>query len=84
MANGLKHGVNDKEIDNGQKKLVSDAKFEKTLTVNIELLGDVKIPTYEVIQSARLLCGGLLACRSIAARKYELTMSNVKGKERNL
>ena len=58
--------------------------FPCQLIVNIELLGDAKIPAYEVIQSARLLCGGLLACWSIAARKYELTMSNIKGKERLL
>ena len=84
MANDPKHGTNERDTDNGQKKHVGDAKFEKALTVNIELLGDTKIPTFEVIQSARLLCGGLLACRSIAARKYELTMSNAKGKERLL
>ena len=84
MANESRTGINDKETENGQKKLVNEAKYDTFLTVNIELLGDVTIPAYEVIQSARLLCGGLLACRSIAARKYELTMSNVKGKERLL
>ena len=78
------NGHDNEKTNNGQKKMANEAKFEKNLTVNIELLGEVKIPTFEVIQSARLLCGGLLACRSIAERKYELTMSNIKGKERLL
>ena len=45
MANDPKHGTNERDTDNGQKKHVGDAKFEKTLTVNIELLGDTKVPT---------------------------------------
>ena len=84
MVNEQRNGLGQRDMIDGQKKAAQDAKYEKTLTVNIELLGDVKIPVFEVIQSARLLCGGLLACRSIGERKYELTMSNVKGKERLL
>ena len=83
MVNETRNGLDDRKMDNGQKK-ESAVSFQKNLTVNIELLGNVRIPTIDVIQSARLLCGGLLACRSIGERKYELTMSNVKGKERLL
>lgn len=78
-----RNGLKDQGIAHGQTAL-STPVFDKKLTVNIELLGEVKIPTYEIIQSARLLCGGLLACRSIGTRKYELTMSNDKGKQRLL
>lgn len=78
------NGDKDNGKGHGQTMARLNHTFEKKLTVNIELLGEERVPTYEVIQSARLLCGGLLACRSIGTRKYELTMSNEKGKQRLL
>lgn len=58
--------------------------FDREMTMNIELLGEEKIPVYELIQTVRMLCGGLLACQNTGPQKFELTMSNVKGKERLL
>lgn len=56
--------------------------YDKNLTVNLELLGDEKIPTIDVITNVKMLCGGLMACRSVGPRKLEVTMSIEKGKER--
>ena len=82
-ATDIRNGNDKRNMVNGLKQ-AGEVSFEKKLTVNIELLGDVHIPTIEVIQSARLLCGGLLACRNIGDRKFELTMSNINGKQRLL
>lgn len=81
MATDPGNGVNDKEKDDGQK---GQMKYKNNLTVNIELLGEERIPTIEVISNVRMLCGGLLACRSVGPRKFEITMSNEKGKDRLL
>lgn len=62
----------------------SGTKFEKELTVTLEITGEDEIPVLELLRCIRVLCGGLIACRATGARKYEVTMSHIKGKERLL
>ncbi|XP_044043691.1 uncharacterized protein LOC122872061 isoform X2 [Siniperca chuatsi] len=68
--------------DSKTKKTVK--KFDKNLTVCVELQGEGKVTTPELKKAVRELCGGLLACRMTGEKKYELTMMNEKGKERLL
>lgn len=70
------------EVKNGQTNVKEN--FAKENTVRIEIEGEDKISALELMKSIRLLCGGILACRLITDRKYEVTMSNVAAKMRLL
>lgn len=58
--------------------------FKKCLTVITELQGEGRVTITEFMRGIRLTCGGLLACRQTGARKYEVTMSSEKGKDKLL
>uniref|UniRef100_A0A3B5QSM6 CCHC-type domain-containing protein n=1 Tax=Xiphophorus maculatus TaxID=8083 RepID=A0A3B5QSM6_XIPMA len=58
--------------------------FEKENTVQIEVVGDEKISVLDLMKNIRFLCGGLLACRVLSAKKFEITLSNEKAKKRLL
>lgn len=51
----------------------------KQLTVHVELEGGESM---RLITHVQKLCGTLMACRVISPRKFELTMADMKGKER--
>ena len=57
-------------------------KFEKENTVQIDLEGEEKISTLELMKNLKILCGGLLACRVLTEKKYEVTLSSAAGKRR--
>lgn len=63
---------------------MTEKKYEKDLTVCVELVGENKIHVAELMMCVRDLCGGLMACRYTGLNKYELTMHHPKGKERLL
>ncbi|XP_029602107.1 uncharacterized protein LOC115186717 isoform X2 [Salmo trutta] len=55
---------------------------EKELTVNVEISGEGKITTMELLRGIKEVCGAILGCRMKDGNKYEITMSHVNGKER--
>lgn len=81
--NGLNRKIMDKEISDALKER-TEKKYEKDLTVSVELIGENKINVAELMKRVRDLCGGLMACRYTGLNKYELTMNHPKGKERLL
>uniref|UniRef100_A0A3B4UNU9 CCHC-type domain-containing protein n=1 Tax=Seriola dumerili TaxID=41447 RepID=A0A3B4UNU9_SERDU len=63
---------------------VTGVKYDRELTVSLEVTGQDEVPVLELMRCIRALCGGLIACRASGARSFEITMSHVKGKERLL
>lgn len=63
----------DKEQNDGQEQ--GFGRVEKENIVQVEIEGDDKISTLELMKNIQMLCGGLLACTFIAKKK-EVTMSN--------
>lgn len=57
-------------------------KYGKERTVVVELIGEDKITTMELLRSIKDVCGELVGCRIKGERKYEVTMRDAKGKER--
>lgn len=53
---------------------------DREQTVMVEMEGEDT--AMELMRCVRELCGGLLACRQITEKKYEMTMSHPKGKDR--
>lgn len=68
--------------DVGKKRVLQV--FDKDLTVSVEVVGGEPVTMLQFMQHVRIVCGGLLACRSTGAGKYEVTMSHVRGKDRLL
>lgn len=81
--NGLNRKTMNKEISDALKER-TEKKYEKDLTVSVELIGENKINVAELMKCVRDLCGALMACRYTGLNKYELTMNHPKGKERLL
>lgn len=75
-------------MDNGEKRASNEElrrrKYEKELTVNVEVIGEEKITTMELLRGIKEVCGMILGCRMKDRNKYEITMSHSKGKERLL
>lgn len=63
-----------KEKENAQKE--EEQKYDKENTVQVEIEGQEKVSTIELMKSIKMTCGGLLACRLISERRYEVTLSN--------
>ncbi|KAK0135237.1 Gag polyprotein [Merluccius polli] len=63
---------------------MAEVKYEKELTVCVELQGSEKVTAGELMKAVIGMCGGLLACRMTGERKYELTMANEKAKDKLL
>uniref|UniRef100_A0A3B3DLW0 CCHC-type domain-containing protein n=1 Tax=Oryzias melastigma TaxID=30732 RepID=A0A3B3DLW0_ORYME len=59
-------------------------KYEKDLTVQVELVGDDHVSVVELIKYCKLLCGGVVACRAVGENRFEVTLSNVVGRDRLL
>uniref|UniRef100_A0A3B3I081 CCHC-type domain-containing protein n=1 Tax=Oryzias latipes TaxID=8090 RepID=A0A3B3I081_ORYLA len=69
-------GVNDGECP----KII----YDRDLTIHVELLGDEPVSVNELIKYSRLICGGVVACRAVGSKRYELTFSNAVGRDRLL
>uniref|UniRef100_A0A4W5MEM0 CCHC-type domain-containing protein n=3 Tax=Hucho hucho TaxID=62062 RepID=A0A4W5MEM0_9TELE len=79
-----KNGM-DKDNENAQRKKHGDErgmKYGKELTVAVELMGEDKVTTMELLRSIKDVCGEVVGCRVKGERKYEITMRDGKGKER--
>ncbi|KAG7467653.1 hypothetical protein JOB18_019515, partial [Solea senegalensis] len=76
--------IKNTENGDGEKNDGTQRKYEKELTLQIELTGTEKVPIMELLKCVRGLCGGLIACRCIGTDKYEITMTNTVGKSRLL
>lgn len=59
-----------------------EVKYERDLTVTVQLNGDEDITVVDLIKATRLMCGGITACRATGPKCYEITMSNEEGKEK--
>lgn len=70
---------NTMNIDETEEKIL-----DKTLNLNVELIGEDKIPMMELLNAVKKVCGKVIGCRFKGQNKYEITMSNPKGKERLL
>lgn len=70
------------KIDGRRNPDVNGAKYEKSLTVSVELSGEEAVTTMDFIKAIRLMCGGITACRTTGTKTYEVTMSSEEGKER--
>lgn len=57
-------------------------KYGKERTVVVELIGEDRITTMELLKSIKEVCGEVVGCRIKGARKYEVTMRDGNGKER--
>lgn len=57
---------------------------DKTLNVNVELIGEDKVSMMELLNAVKETCGRVIGCRIKGQKRYELTMNNRKGKERLL
>ena len=64
------------------KQITNTDRDERKLTVAVETEGESVTTAMELMRCVRELCGGLLACRYIAERKFEMTMSHPRGKDR--
>ena len=75
--------------DSGRDSEQTQSKIDKNnernhreQTVMVEMEGEGEDTAMELMRCVRELCGGLLACRQITDKKYEMTMSHPKGKDR--
>ena len=72
------------EQDMEQRRQQNKVKYEKELTVMVEIDGAMEIGPMELVKAARLVCGQIIGCRQISKVKYELTLTSQKAKERLL
>ncbi|KAM9519010.1 uncharacterized protein ACWYII_045248 [Salvelinus alpinus] len=75
----------DKDNEKAQRKKKEDKegmKYGKEYTVAIELEGEDKVTTMELLRAIKEVCGEVVGCRMKGEKKYEITMRNEKGKER--
>lgn len=72
----------------GVEKTISEAEtrhlVKKDLVLHVEIEGDDLITMIEMLKAVQLTCGKVLGCRAKQDKRWELTMSNIKGKERLL
>ncbi|KAG7496752.1 hypothetical protein JOB18_024398 [Solea senegalensis] len=59
-------------------------KYDKDMTLQIELQGTEKVTIMELLKCVQELCSGLMACRYTGENKYEVIMTNAMGKRRLL
>lgn len=69
--------------NNGQtNKDVMISNYNKDLTVLVELTDEEPVTTMGLMKAVRGVCGEMVACRMMGTKRYEVTMSDLKGKER--
>lgn len=75
----------DDGTEGGKRKEVrNDDIVKKELVINVEIEGNDNITMIELLKAVELTCGRVLGCRTKANKRWELTMSNKRGKERLL
>lgn len=68
--------------DSGNRTMMEDKRFDKNLTVCVEIVGDEKITMMELLRGINEVCGAVNGCRFKVDKRYEITMNHRKGKER--
>lgn len=74
---GIHKGLLSKQVPvvNESEKLM-----DKTLNLNVEIEGVDKVTMMELLNAVKDTCGRVLGCRFKGPNKYELTMSNPRGR----
>ena len=62
----------------------TDKKFEKELTLAVEIVGDEMVTMMELLSEVKKTCGVVNGCRFKMPKNYEITMDNVEGKDKLL
>lgn len=57
-------------------------KYEKNLTVAVEIMGEEKITMMELLRGIKEVCGLVCGCRVKDEKRYEVTLSSARGKEK--
>ncbi|XP_030230328.1 uncharacterized protein LOC115556985 isoform X1 [Gadus morhua] len=74
---GVDYGKKDQRGEEAGEK---ENKYDKELTVSVELIGEDPITVMEFMRVTKEVCGELMACRKTGLKKYELTMGHLSGK----
>ena len=59
-----------------------EIRYDKELTVSVELIGEDPVTVMEFMRVTREVCGELMACRKTGLKRYELTMGHLSGKNK--
>ncbi|XP_076612620.1 uncharacterized protein LOC143336370 isoform X2 [Chaetodon auriga] len=62
----------------------SDKKFDKELTLEVEIVGEEEVTVMELLKAVKLVCGSVVGCRMKLNDKYEITMGSAAAKEKML
>lgn len=62
----------------------TEKKFERALTLAVEIIGDEMVTMMELLSEVKKTCGVVNGCRFTTPKKYEITMDNVEGKDKLL
>lgn len=75
----------DDGTEGGKKNEVrNDDIVKKELVIDVEIEGNDNITMIELLKAVELTCGRVIGCRTKTNKRWELTMSNMRGKERLL
>lgn len=81
LTNAGKETTNKENMDNGAAARQAK-KYEKNLTVAVEIMGEEKITMMEVLRGIKEVCGLVCGCRVKDDKRYEVTLSSTRGKEK--
>ena len=70
----------DKDKENSKWKKHGVMKYGKEFTVAVELVGEEKVMTMELLWAIKDVCGEVVGYKMKGERKYEVTMRNGKGR----
>lgn len=75
--------LNDGQIKTNDRKTAEDKmkNYYKELTIALGRAGGENIKEMELMKTGRQLCEGIMACRRTGEVAYEITMSQVEGKD---
>ena len=76
---GVDYGKKDQRGEEAGEK---ENKYDKELTVSVELIGEDPITVMEFMRVMKEVCGVLMACRKTGLKKYKLTMGHLSGKKK--
>uniref|UniRef100_A0A8D3EEX0 CCHC-type domain-containing protein n=1 Tax=Scophthalmus maximus TaxID=52904 RepID=A0A8D3EEX0_SCOMX len=80
-------GTNEKAKNDGQRERQprdDNIKYERELTLRIEITGGEKVTVMEFLQETAKTCGEIVACRSTGPNNFEMCMKTAEGKEKVL
>ena len=81
LTNAGKKTTNKGNMDNGAAARQAQ-KYENNLTVAVEIMGEEKITMMEVLRGIKEVCGLVCGCRVKDEKRFEVTLSSARGKEK--